>query len=84
MKIKTPEWTIEKIIAIDDYKLKIDFVHGIKKIFDCKPLLEKNFYAPLKDKKFFGHVYLSCGGAAWNDDIDIAPEYLYDAGETIN
>ena len=29
MKIKTPEWTIEKIIAIDDYKLKIDFVHGI-------------------------------------------------------
>ena len=81
--MKIPEWTIENIYALEDYKLKIDFIDGIRKIFDCKPLLEKKIYAPLKDKNFFDRVYLSCGGAAWNDDIDIAPEYLYDAGQVI-
>lgn len=83
MKAIIPEWTIEKIVAIEDYRLKIDFVNGIKKIFDCKPLFEKKVYAPLKDKDFFGSVYVSCGGAAWNDVIDIAPEYLYDEGKLI-
>ena len=81
--METPEWTIENITALEDYKLRINFIDGVKKIFDCKPLLEKKIYAPLKDKKFFRRVYLSCGGVAWNDDIDIAPEYLYDAGEII-
>ena len=74
--MKLPEWTINRITALEDYMLRIDFADGLRKIFDCKPLLAKKIYAPLKDKKFFGSVYLSCGGAAWNDDLDIAPEYL--------
>ncbi len=44
--MKIPEWTIENIYALEDYKLKIDFIDGIRKIFDCKPLLEKKFMLP--------------------------------------
>ena len=78
-----PEWTINKITALENYRLKIDFVDGITKIFDCTPLLEKKFYTKLKDKKFFQRVFVSCGGAAWNDEIDISPEYLFEKGINI-
>lgn len=78
-----PEWTINKITPLENYTLKIDFVDGVTKIFDCSHLLEKKIYNKLKDKQFFENVYISCGGAAWNDDIDISPEYLFEKGVNI-
>ena len=82
--ITMPEWTIKHITPLENFSLRIDFIDGSARLFDCTPLLEKAIYSPLHDKRFFGRVYLSCGGAAWNEDIDISPEYLYEHSEIIN
>lgn len=74
---------IRHITAGEGYTLLIDFEDGSRKVFDMSALLEWPCYSRLKDRRFFGRVYVSCGGAAWDEEIDIAPEYLYEHGENI-
>lgn len=66
-----------KIEPIENYCLRISFTNGKVKKFDVKPLLNQKIYSPLKSKFLFNSVYLSCGSAAWSDEIDICPENLY-------
>ena len=35
-------------------------------------------YAKLKDIATFMNVKVECGSIAWDDDLDIAPEFLYE------
>ena len=54
---------------------------GEAKIYDCKPLLEKAGFAPLKDVAVFNSIYIDYGIAVWlNGDIDISPNELYENG----
>jgi hypothetical protein len=48
-------------------------------IFDFKPLLEEYPFQPLKNKRLFKQAFICCG-IAWNDEIDIDSEYLYENG----
>lgn len=72
-----------EVKAGDDFSLCLTFTTGERKIFDARPLLEKKIYAPLKSKRLFGKAYASGGGVAWNDDLDIAPEYLYENSRSV-
>lgn len=73
------------IKPLSDYKLWVRFNTGEAKIYDCKPLLEYPCYAPLKDAELFKEVYIDYGVPAWQDDeIDIAPEELYEKGITVD
>lgn len=49
-----------------------------KKIYDARPLLKKNIYAQLNNLIFFMSAKVDCGTVIWNDDVDIAPEHLYE------
>ena len=84
MNKNNPVWCVEEVQPNKDYTLTIKFHDGSVKIFDCKPLLDKKIYEPLKNPGFFMQAKAEFNTVIWNDDIDIAPEYLYDAGETIN
>jgi hypothetical protein len=66
-----------KIEPTNDYCLRVFFSNGKIKIYDVKPLLNDEVYAPLKNKSLFDSVYVACSSAAWDDDIDICPESLY-------
>jgi hypothetical protein len=48
-------------------------------IFDFKPLLEEYRFQPWKNKRLFKQAFICCG-IAWNDEIDIDSEYLYENG----
>lgn len=72
------------IQPLEDYKLLIQFTNGEKRLFDFKPLLDMPCYAPLKDMDLFRRVYIECGTAAWNEDIDIAPETLYEQSALVS
>ncbi len=77
-----PDWKITEVVANDDYTLLLTFVNGEKKIFDFKPLLNEYPYQPLKNKGLFKKAFICCG-IAWNDEIDIDSEYLYENSKPI-
>ena len=42
------------------------------------PLLDKPLFSKLKSLPFFLHAKAEDGTVVWPDDIDIAPEHLYE------
>ena len=64
----------------DNYSLLVTFENGEKRLVNCSQLLDKKIYAPLKNKSFFDSVKTEYGTAVWGNQIDIAPEFLYQAG----
>lgn len=61
-----------------NYSLLLTFSNGEKKVYDAKPLLDKKIYSKLKDISFFMSAKADGCSVFWNDDIDIAPEHLYE------
>jgi len=71
---------VVSVRVLPDYVLALEFEDGEKKIYDFKQELKHPVFAPLKDKKLFRKAKSVGGGIIWNEDIDIASEYLYDNG----
>lgn len=79
--MRKPKWSVEDVQPHKNYTLTVKFHDGSVKFFDAAPLLEYAIYEPLKNPGFFMRAKADCGTVVWNDDIDIAPEYLYEAGK---
>lgn len=77
-------WMVTDVKARNDYTLILTFQNGKRKIYNALPLLEEKIYAPLKDLAFFLTVKVSGDSIAWNDEIDIAPEHLYECSKEIS
>lgn len=78
------KWDILEVEPRKDYTLLITFAKGKKKLFDCKKyLLEKPYAQPLRDIDFFMTAKADHFTVTWGDDLDIAPEYLYENSEKI-
>ena len=71
--------------AIDDHTLLVEFDNSSKKLYDIRPLLEKEGFFPLKNFGFFKNVQVETGGYAvfWNDEIDLSEHELWTHGKTI-
>ena len=78
-----PAWVVKDVYPKEDYTLILTFADGNKKLYDAKPLLEKPIYSELKNISFFLNAKVDCGTVVWSDDIDIAPEHLYESSVTI-
>ena len=76
--MKIPYWVVTDVKANEDYTLLITFADGKKRIYDARPLLEKAVFSPLKNPAFFMRAKAEYGTVVWTEDIDIAPEYLYE------
>ena len=76
--MKRPVWIVDAVKAQDDYTLLLTFTGGEKRLYNARPLLEKAIYSPLKNIDFFLGAKAECGTVVWNDDVDIAPEHLYE------
>lgn len=77
--VSTPIWVITEVVAQKNYTLLLTFANGEKRLYDANPLLEKPIYAPLKNLSFFMNVQIAGDSIAWNDELDIAPEHLYES-----
>lgn len=60
-----------------DYRLRLVFENGERRIFDMTPYLERRPYLHLKDKRQFARASVDCGTVVWPGDVDVAPETLY-------
>ena len=79
-----PEWTVNALKFRGGYILRLWFEDGSVKDFDCTELLDERVYSPLLNMSFFQQARALYGTVRWNEDIDIAPEYLYEHGKTAN
>ena len=76
--MKNSVWVVKDVAPQRDYTLLITFVNGEKRIYNARPLLNKAIYSSLRNIGFFMKAKASCGTVIWDDDIDIAPEHLYE------
>lgn len=86
--MNTPAWIVKEVLPQKDYTLILTFTDGEKRVYNARPLLNKAIYSPLKNLAFFLRAKVDCGTVIWNNDVDIAPEHLYECslpiGETMN
>ncbi len=77
---------MKKIIDVkplENYKLILTFDNNEKKIKDMKPYLEKGIFKKLKDKDFFKQVKISFGTIAWDDELELCADSLYETSDNI-
>jgi hypothetical protein len=70
--------SVNKVKALDDYKLKLTFENKEIRIFDVKPYLNTGVFCKLKDADFFKQVKISFDTIEWPGGIDLDPEVLYE------
>ena len=66
---------------LPDYKFAVVFNNGQRGVFDCKYLLDYEVSAPLADYSLFNQVRAEHGTLCWPNDIDVAPETVWEASE---
>ena len=74
---------VKNVFPLEDYKLLVQFCVGTTKIYDVKPLFEwRDVFKTLKENELFYGAYVDVGGyaVAWNDDVDIACDELWEKG----
>ena len=66
--------------AMPDFKLRLCYETGEKKIFDVAPYIVGSWYGLLNNSDYFRTVHLLPGGSGieWQDGQDIAPHELYE------
>lgn len=71
-----------KIIDVKPQKGKIllvTFTHGVKKMYDCSPLLKEDVFKPLINDALFKAVKADEHGygVTWSDEIDLSESELW-------
>jgi hypothetical protein len=73
---------ILSVQALDNKELRVKFVNGVEKVYDCAPLLGIEMFQMLKNDAFFKSVRVDSGGygISWNDDADLSEYELWTNG----
>lgn len=74
----TPIWIVKMVMPNPNYSLYLEFEDGKKGTYDARPLLKKKIYEPLNNLNFFMKAHIEGDTVVWNEDVDIAPEHLYE------
>lgn len=78
---------VKYVSPLPDYRLSVQFVEGITKIYDVKPLFAKwKPFVALKDSpELFSGVEVDVGGYGiiWNDDLDLSCDELFANGVAV-
>lgn len=82
--MNVPVWIVKDVVPTENYSLLLTFADGSKRIYNARPLLEKAIFADLKSLPFFMTARISGDTVVWNEDVDIAPEHLYECSIPVN
>lgn len=74
---------VVKAKYIDGYRLKIWFNDGQVKMVDLKDSLNQPAFLPLRNLDIFKNFTIHFNTIEWPNEVDLAPEYLYDIGSKI-
>jgi hypothetical protein len=79
--IPRASWRVIEVHTLPGYRLEVKFVDGTIGEVDLSPLVMSDtagVFAQLRDPVLFAQAYLEYGAAVWPDEIDLAPEAMYD------
>lgn len=77
--MSNPVWSVIAVEPRKDYSMLLTFADGEKRLYNARPLLDKKVCKRLQDVSFFMKARAMYGTVVWNDEIDIAPEHLYES-----
>jgi hypothetical protein len=69
---------VTSVQPVPDFKLQLRFSNGACRCFDMAPYLHLPVYRRLDNPGFFALARVDYGTVVWPDEIDIAPETLYE------
>ncbi len=75
---------IVNLKVLEDYKIELEFQTGENKIFDFKPLLDKEVFQELKNARYFSLVKNRGYFIEWPHEQDLSVDTLYYDGQLIN
>ena len=70
--------SVIQVVPRDDFSLELCFNTGDHRLFDARPYLERGVFIRLKDIELFKQAYVALDTVCWPDNLDIAPETLFD------
>ncbi len=77
-----PEWSVRGVAVIGDHTLRLLFDDGTVGDVSYESREWTGVLAPLNDPDYFAQVQVAHGTVHWSqDDIDLAPEPLYEAAK---
>jgi hypothetical protein len=74
---------ITAVTPTDNYTLLLTFANGERRSLDMKPYLHRGVFRELTDEKIFRTAHLSFDTVAWKNEIDLAPEILYEKSSAL-
>ncbi len=63
---------------LDGYRLRLHFNNGEVRIADLESSLVGEVFVPLRDVEMFKRFTIKFATVTWENEADLAPEYLYD------
>ena len=66
------------VVPQENYVLHLTFENGEQRYLDMKPYLHRGVFKELADIDTFNTAYVSFDTVAWKNEIDLAPEVLYE------
>ena len=78
---------INHAVPLENYRLSVQFVEGVTKVYDVKPLFDEiPAFLRLKDLGLFMMAHVGPGGygVIWNEEIDLSCDELFENGIEIN
>ena len=78
---------IKAVSALPDYQLNVQFVEGVTKTYDVRPLMDKwePFKTLIDNPELYYSVEVDLGGygIVWNDELDLSCNELFANGKEI-
>lgn len=68
---------VKQAQTLENFKLRIIFSNGEKRIFDVSPYLMYPAFKRLANPAFFSLGHAEHGTVVWPDNIDLCPDTLY-------
>ena len=69
---------ITAVAPQENYTLLLTFENGEQRYLDMKPYLHRGVFKQLANLNIFNTAHLSFDTVAWKNEVDLAPEVLYE------
>ena len=74
---------VTEVYATDDHELILTFDNHERRVFDISPYLDIGRFAELKDFTVFKRIVVAFDTVAWENGLDLDPEFLYARSERL-
>jgi hypothetical protein len=74
-------WRVERVEALDGYRLKVRFIDGLEGEVHMMALVHSpnaGVFAALRDASIFEEVFLEHGAVTWPGELDLAPDAMHE------